>query len=293
MTNQVVEKRVDFVWIVDCVNGNPNGDPDANNAPRTDIETGMGLITDVCLKRKIRNFIATCHGDESGFGIYVKDGEVLELINMGIYKDLGIKPSGNPSPEDMATIKKAVCDRFFDIRAFGGVMNNKNASCGDVRGPVVMYPANSVDPVIPVDLTITRCCRSTVKEVEKSASGAESGTFGDKSLIPYGIYVACGQVIPAYAEKTGFSDGDLEKLIDGMVNCWDVNRSASSGIMSTRKLITFTHSSMFGNCQFCDVLDSVTVSRKEGITVGRSFKNYDVTIDRASLPGGIEVTEIV
>ena len=309
--------RYDFVLLFDVKDGNPNGDPDAGNLPRTDPETGEGLVTDVCLKRKIRNYVSLTQGGKEGFDIYVKEKAVLSAQQGLAYKALGIEApvvdeeseEGAPAEEaesgkkpkkpakkakksgDADTVDKArewMCKHFFDIRAFGAVMSLKENNCGQVRGPVQLTFARSVDPVVPMEHSITRMAVATQGEAEKQ--GGDNRTMGRKNTVPYGLYRGYGFVSPALAHKTGFAQADLEVLWRALCEMFEHDRSASRGLMSLRKLIVFKHESSLGNAQAHRLFDLIHVERVDGSRPARGFADYRVQI--ATPPPGIQVLEL-
>lgn len=280
-----LENRYEFVLLFDVKDGNPNGDPDAGNLPRVDAETSQGLITDVCLKRKVRNYIEVSKQNTPGFDIYVREKAVLSLQQKKAYEALNLENK----PEHASEAKAWMCQNFFDIRTFGAVMALKEYNCGQVRGPVQMTFARSVDKVLSAEHSITRMAVATEKEA-KDQSG-DNRTMGRKFTIPYGLYRENGFVNPFFADQTGFADADLEILWDSLLKMFDIDRSAARGMMATRQLIIFKHSSKLGNAPAHILFDAVKVGRKPDVTVPRSFIDYTVSIDRAALPAGVEVIE--
>lgn len=312
-----LQNRYDFVLLFDVKDGNPNGDPDAGNLPRTDPETGEGLVTDVCLKRKIRNYVSLTQSGKEGFDIYVKEKAVLSAQQGLAYKSLGIEApvadeeaeDGVPADEaeaskkpkkpakkakksgDADTVDKArdwMCKHFFDIRAFGAVMSLKENNCGQVRGPVQLTFARSVDPVVPMEHSITRMAVATQGEAEKQ--GGDNRTMGRKNTVPYGLYRGYGFVSPALANKTGFAQADLEVLWRALCDMFEHDRSAARGLMSLRKLIVFKHESALGNAPAHRLFDLLHVERVDGSRPARGFTDYRVQIDTP--PPGIEVLEL-
>lgn len=361
-----ITNRYDFMLVFDVKDGNPNGDPDAGNLPRVDAETGQGLVTDVCLKRKVRNYIQLTKGEEAGYDIYVKEKAVLGRLQVAAFNNLGIdvgqeakkllpdeygerlagmalcdglsiredederqwivvapdadkkgikewlkeafpakkdplvkfvsdvlkdaKPR-KPTAAESEHGKAYMCKTYFDIRAFGAVMSLKSApNCGQVRGPVQLTFARSVDPVVTLEHSITRMAVATEAEAEKQ--GGDNRTMGRKNTVSYGLYVAYGFVSPALAKQTGFSQEDLEELWKALAGMFDQDHSAARGLMATEKLIVFKHETALGNAPSHRLFDLVQIARKPDVAVPRSFKDYEVVLpDRASLPAGVELID--
>ena len=287
--SEPIRNRYDFVILFDVENGNPNGDPDAGNMPRVDPETGYGLVTDVCLKRKIRNYVETLKEDAPGYRIYIKDGVPLNRSDNEAIAALGIdgdlKAAKKSTPDIDRKLRDWMCQNFFDIRTFGAVMTTfvKGAlNCGQVRGPVQLGFARSVDPIVPQEVTITRVAITTEADAEKK--GTE---MGRKHIVPYGLYRAEGFVSANLARKTtGFSDEDLQLLWQAILNMFENDHSAARGKMSVRELIIFKHDSELGNAPSYKLFDAVTVARKDGIAVPRSYQDYTVTV-ADTLPEGV------
>lgn len=287
--SEPIRNRYDFVILFDVENGNPNGDPDAGNMPRVDPETGYGLVTDVCLKRKIRNYVETLKEDAPGYRIYIKDGVPLNRSDNEAIAALGIdgdlKAAKKSTPDIDRKLRDWMCQNFFDIRTFGAVMTTfvKGAlNCGQVRGPVQLSFARSVDPIVPQEVTITRVAITTEADAEKK--GTE---MGRKHIVPYGLYRAEGFVSANLARKTtGFSDEDLQLLWQAILNMFENDHSAARGKMAVRELIIFKHDSELGNAPSYKLFDAVTVARKDGIAVPRSYQDYTVTV-ADTLPEGV------
>ena len=287
--SEAIKNRYDFVILFDVENGNPNGDPDAGNMPRTDPETGYGLVTDVCLKRKIRNYVETAKEDLPGYRIYIKDQAPLQrsdaeaLAYLGVQGDLKAAKKDDPALD--GKIRDFMCRNFYDIRTFGAVMTTfvKGAlNCGQVRGPVQLGFARSVDPILPQEVTITRVAITTEADAEKK--GTE---MGRKYVVPYGLYRAEGYVSANLARKTtGFSEEDLALLWQAILNMFENDRSAARGKMAVRDLIVFRHDSELGNAPAYKLFDTVQVKRKDGVTAPRSYQDYTVTVADA-LPAGV------
>lgn len=287
--SEPIKNRYDFVILFDVENGNPNGDPDAGNMPRVDPETGLGLVTDVCLKRKIRNFVEDVKEDADGYRIYIKDQVPLNrsdaeaLSALGVDKDLKAAKK-NDSDLDRK-IRDYMCSHYYDIRAFGAVMTTfvKGAlNCGQVRGPVQLGFARSIDPILPQEVTITRIAITTEADAEKK--GTE---MGRKYIVPYGLYRAEGYVSANLARKvTGFSEEDLQLLWQAILNMFENDHSAARGKMAVRELIVFKHESELGNAPAYKLFDAVQVERREGVDVPRRYGDYIVTVDE-NLPAGV------
>ncbi|MEA5020544.1 MAG: type I-C CRISPR-associated protein Cas7/Csd2 [Gordonibacter sp.] len=293
-----IKNRYDFVIYFDVENGNPNGDPDAGNMPRIDTETSLGYVTDVCLKRKIRNYVETVKEGAYGFDIYIKDGVSLNASDNRALEALGadakdIKKLKKDDPTLDAKIRDWMCGTFFDIRTFGAVMTTfvKGAlNCGQVRGPVQLTFARSVDPIIPQEVTITRVAITTEADAEKK--GTE---MGRKYVVPYALYRCEGYVSANLARKsTGFSEEDLALLWDAIVNMFEHDHSAARGKMAVRELIVFKHDSELGNAPSYRLFDAVTTKKKDGIEAPRSIGDYEpVSIDEAAIPEGVSVLRLV
>jgi CRISPR-associated protein Csd2 len=281
--------------LFDVKDGNPNGDPDAGNLPRVDAETGRGLVTDVSLKRKVRNFIGLVKGEQPPFDIYVKEKAILTLQQEKAYLALGLDPKGKDGKrkggDDVDTAKKWMCQNFFDIRTFGAVMSLKEANCGQVRGPVQLTFARSVDPVVAQEHSITRMAVATEAEAEKQ--DGDNRTMGRKFTVPYGLYVTHGFVSSHLATQTGFGEEDLELLWKALEQMFEHDRSAARGEMTTRGLYVFKHDSQLGNAPAHSLFDRIQPKLKEGVSVPRDFGDYSVTVDEAGLPQGVTLQKIV
>ena len=292
----IIQNRYEFVYLFDVTNGNPNGDPDAGNMPRLDPESSKGLVTDVCLKRKIRNFIELTEAETQGFDIYVKEKSILNNQNKKAYDVLDIKPIDKKLPkekEKARAITDCMCANFFDVRTFGAVMTT-GVNSGQVRGPVQIAFAKSIDPIIPLEITITRMAVTTEKEAEDQQG--DNRTMGRKHIVPYGLYRVHGFISAKLAEKTGFSDNDLEKIWQALQMMFEHDHSAARGEMVVRKLVTFKHADALGNMPSHKLFARVTVDRVEGEsgTPASSFDDYAIKIDKKGLEEkGILVTEIV
>ena len=292
--SEVLKNRYEFVILFDVENGNPNGDPDAGNMPRIDPETGHGIVTDVCLKRKIRNYVETVKEDSTDYRIYVKDGVPLNRSDAEAYRELDVtdktvKEKKKEDPELDRKIRDWMCKNFYDIRTFGAVMTTfvKAAlNCGQVRGPVQLGFARSVEPVTPQALTIARITQATQKDIEEKGSH----TLGDKFIIPYGLYRCEGYISANLARKvTGFTEEDLSLLWEAILNMFEHDHSAARGKMAVRELIIFKHDSELGNAPAWKLFEAVQVRRKDGNAVlpARSFQEYEVLVDEEHLPQGV------
>lgn len=279
-----LKNRIDFVYIFDVQDGNPNGDPDAGNLPRVDAETGMGLVTDVCLKRKVRNYVQVAKDLADGYDIFIKEKAVLNNSIDAAHEEESVKSAKDKT----LAARDVMCKKFYDVRTFGAVMSTgKNA--GQVRGPIQMTFARSVDPIAAAEHSITRVAVATEKEAEKQ--GGENHTMGRKATIPYGLYVCHGFISANLAKQTGFSEEDLELFFDALKNMFDVDRSAARGLMSAQKLIVFRHDSVLGNAPANKLFDLVQIEKKVDGTP-RSFKDYEVTI-ASEVPSGVKVEELI
>ena len=286
-----ITNRYDFVYLFDVRNGNPNGDPDAGNMPRMDAETGHGLVTDVAIKRKIRNYVALVRGDVPGYDIYMRDGAVLNVENRRAYQHFGIEPDtkSKKAPKDKAQdLTRWMCDNFFDIRTFGAVMSTE-VNTGQVRGPVQFTFAESADPIVPMEISITRSSVTNERDAEKN-----DRTMGRKHIVPYGLYRAHGFISGRLANDakkgTGFSEADLALVWDALTNMFDHDRAAARGEMTARRLVVFKHDSDLGNAPAHKLLERVEVKRvNEGPP--RGFGDYAVTVNTAGLPPGITIDD--
>ena len=295
--SEPIRNRYDFVILFDVENGNPNGDPDAGNMPRVDPETGYGLVTDVCLKRKIRNYVETLKEDAPGYRIYIKDGVPLnrsdaEALAYVDVDEASIKEAKKKDPQLDEKVRDFMCRNFFDIRTFGAVMTTfvKNKlNCGQVRGPVQLGFARSIDPILPSEITITRTAITTEADAEK-----KNTEMGRKSIVPYGLYRAEGFISANLARKvTGFSEDDLSLLWESIINMFEHDRSAARGKMAVRELIVFRHDTELGCAPAYKLFEAVHVTRNEGVTVPRAYSDYTVTVDEAAIPEGVTCTRMI
>lgn len=297
-----IQNRYDFVFFCDVKNGNPNGDPDAGNLPRIDPDTSQGIISDVCIKRKIRNYVDLIKGEaiddpdvsegELGYKIYVQEDAILNERNRKAYIHCKLTPiegkggKGGKLPKDKKErldVIKFMCDNFYDIRAFGAVMTT-GVNCGQVRGPVQLCFGESIDPVIPLEMSITRMAATSEQEDK------ENKTMGRKQYVPYGLYRIEGFVSASLAEKSGFCQADLDLLWEALMNMFENDRSAARGLMTSRELIVFKHESKFGNAPAHRLFDLVHVDKVDSKNqVAREFGDYTITIDEGKLPQGVEI----
>jgi len=279
--------RHDFVFLFDVKDANPNGDPDAGNLPRIDPETGDGLVTDVCLKRKIRNFVAIKERNAPPYEIYFTEGAVLNETHKRAYEHAGLKPEPKKLPKDAATAQKLtafMCENFYDIRTFGAVMATE-VNCGQVRGPVQLSFARSLDPIISSEHAITRSSVTNIADKEKER------TMGRKYTVPYALYRAYGFVNPFLAEKTGFGEKDLDLLWEALLNAFQFDQSAArpAGSMASRELITFKHENSLGNVPSHVLFDRVSINRPDDSKPARGYSDYTIEIDDSNLPSGISI----
>lgn len=284
-----INNRYEIVYLFDVKNGNPNGDPDAGNAPRQDIDSGRGIITDVCLKRKVRNYVQMAKDGTEGYNIYVKEKAVLNNLNKEAYDCLNIKQESKKlpkNPADASSVTKWMCDKYFDIRAFGAVMTTE-VNCGQVRGPIQMSFAESIDPIVPNEITITRCA------VTKGDEDKER-TMGNKYIVPYALYRAHIYVSAKLAEKTGFTADDFELFKSALINMMDHDRSAARGEMTPRKIVIFKHSDPLGNMPAAKLFERVKIARVNGEigSPAEAFSDYEVTVDKEGLTS-VEVIDLL
>lgn len=292
-----IAHRYEFVYLFDVTNGNPNGDPDAGNLPRLDPETNHGLVTDVALKRKIRNFVALEKENGPGYAIYMQEKSILNQQHQKAWVALDIPPDAKDAfkklPKDEAKAREItawMCGNFFDVRTFGAVMTT-GVNAGQVRGPVQLAFASSVEPVLPLEISITRMAVTTEKEAE--AQSGDNRTMGRKHILPYGLYRAHGFVSAKLAERTGFSEDDLQLLWRALINMFEHDRSAARGEMAARKLIVFEHEHTMGDAPAHVLFDTVKVERVKPVDDGpaRGFDDYRVSVNAEALPRGVSVTE--
>lgn len=299
-----VNKRYDFKLVFDVTDGNPNGDPDAGNLPRVDPETMQGLVTDVAIKRKVRDYIQTTRGDQQGFDIYVKNRGILTNEQRKAYDAIGKEDADGKSSKVVADARDWMCENYFDTRIFGAVMSTKKYNAGQVRGPMQLTFARSIDPVTPFDMTITRVALTNADDGKNNAdvrddeTEARHGQMGRKAYLPYGMYETYGFFTPAFAIQTGVREEDLVAFWESLINMWDLDRSASRGRMACRGLYVFAHDSKYGNAPSHQLFEKVDIERKKGENgeqverVARSYKDYEVKIDE-DLPQGVTLHQVV
>jgi CRISPR-associated protein Csd2 len=281
-----ITNRYDFVFLFDVVNGNPNGDPDAGNLPRLDPETSKGLVTDVCLKRKIRNYVELAKGNATPYEIYVREKAILNNQNQRAHAAIGEQ---DKKADKTKLARDWMCRNFFDVRTFGAVMST-GVNCGQVRGPVQLAFSRSVDAIMPLDISITRMAVATEAEAEKQ--GGDNRTMGRKSIVPYGLYRCHGFVSALLAAQTGFGENDLNLLWEAMQNMFEHDHSAARGEMVCGALVVFKHDSAMGNAPAQKLFDLVTVARAtDPDAPARAFADYAVSVDAAGLPAGVELIE--
>jgi CRISPR-associated protein Csd2 len=285
--SKVIENRYEFVYLFDVENGNPNGDPDAGNMPRIDPETSHGIVTDVCLKRKVRNFVEIAKSGAEAYNIYVKEKAVLSTSRAGAY----LTPEVKEKKKDGDRIEAArdwMCANFFDVRTFGAVMSTTNNNCGQVRGAVQMNFGRSLDPICQLDITITRMAVETEKEAESQKG--DNRTMGRKHIVPYGLYRAEGYVSAFLAQKTGFTEDDLELFWQALANMFDHDHSAARGKMNARRLIVFKHGSGLGNAPAHKLFSLVTAAKQDD-QPPRAYEQYKIDINKGACPEGVEIIE--
>ena len=291
-----IESRYDFILLFDVKDGNPNGDPDAGNLPRVDAETGRGLVTDVSLKRKVRNYVGLVKEEEAPFEIYVKEKAILNKQHERAYKAIGASDlikgddKKRKGGDKVGEARAWMCKNFYDVRTFGAVMST-GVNCGQVRGPVQLTFARSVDPIVAQEHSITRMAVAT--EAEAAKQEGDNRTMGRKHTVPYGLYVARGFVSAHLAAQTEFSDTDLDLLWEALVNMFEHDRSAARGEMATRGLYVFKHDSQLGNAHAHDLFARIQPKRKADVLVPRDFDNYQVSVDEENLPTGVSLTRLV
>ena len=301
---EAIKNRYEFVVLFDVENGNPNGDPDAGNMPRIDPESGLGIVTDVCLKRKISNYIEMVKEDEAGYKIYIKENVPLNRSDREACESLGVTETEDKKVTDaLKKLKKSdpdadlklrdyMCKNFYDIRTFGAVMTTfvkASLNCGQVRGPVQLGFARSIDPIISQEVTITRVAITTEKDAEN-----KSTEMGRKSIVPYGLYRVEGYVSANLARKvTGFSEEDLDLLWDAIINMFENDHSAARGKMAVRELIVFKHSKELGDCPAYKLFDAVEVKKNETVEYPRKYQDYKVTIHEEEIPDSVEVKRMI
>lgn len=289
-------RRHDFVLLFDVTDGNPNGDPDAGNLPRVDPETMQGLVTDVAIKRKVRDYVDATRGQEERFKIYVQEGRYLAEKQERAYSARNLK-KGSKEARDHAIAQAWMCENFYDVRTFGAVMGVTDYKAGQVRGPVQFTFARSIDRVVPMDVSIVRVALTSAKDerqaTEKDGEGSTHGTMGRKSVVPYGLYRMSGFISPHLGLPLGFDGEDLQVLWESLQLMWDLDRSAARGLMACRGLYVFTHEGKFGNAPAHALFDRIGVRLVDGVQAPRAFTDYRVTIDDGNLPVGVTLTRLV
>lgn len=293
--SEPIKNRYDFVILFDVKNGNPNGDPDTGNMPRMDPETGIGLVTDACIKRKIRNYVDVLKEEKPGFKIYIRQGVPLETSDKSALEYLGVedmKGAKKTDPDIEAKIRDFMCRNFFDIRTFGAVMTTftKGAlNCGQVRGPVQLGIARSIDPITAQEITLTRNAITTVKDAAEKTT-----EMGRKFIVPYGLYQMEGYIAAVVADRdTKFSEDDLQLFWQAIINMFENDHSAARGNMAVRELIVFKHNSKLGNAPAYKLLDRIHVAKKDGVTVPRNYSDYEVSVDTDNMPEGVTCERMI
>lgn len=289
MTMAAIQNRYEFVYLFDVKNGNPNGDPDSGNMPRIETRSQKGLVTDVSLKRKVRNYVDLMKGGQPPYAIYMQERAVLNNQHKKAYEALGVSAETKKLPKDEAKARELtrwMCTNFFDIRAFGAVMTTE-VNAGQVRGPIQLTFAESADPIVPQEISITRSSVTNERDADKER------TMGRKHIVPYALYRVHGFISASLAgdatKGTGFSEDDLSLFFEALCNMFDHDRSAARGEMSKRGLIVFKHDLPLGNARAQDLFDLVKVERVEGVKIAEGFNDYKITIDRDRLPTGVTI----
>jgi CRISPR-associated protein Csd2 len=286
--NTPINNRYEFVMLYDVENGNPNGDPDAGNMPRIDPETGYGIVTDVCLKRKVRNYVELVKGDAKGYRIYIKEGNPLNQTHVEAYEKIGLKSGDKAKPDEVNKAREWVCKNFFDVRTFGAVMTTGD-NCGQVRGPIQINFSRSIDPIVQQEVTITRQVVTRIEDAEKER------TMGRKHIVPYGLYRVEGYISAKLANDatkgTGFSEDDLALFWEALVNLFEHDHSAARGKMAVRKLIVFKHESELGNAPSHLLFERIKVARNPEAIPPRQFSDYHVSLETEGLPTGVTIIE--
>jgi CRISPR-associated protein Csd2 len=292
--SETIKNRYEFVYLFDVENGNPNGDPDTGNMPRIDPETSYGLVTDVCLKRKIRNFVSIVKSNQTPYEIYIREKAILNQTHERAHQAVGVEDKGDSKKRkgtgvEVEKARAWMCSNFFDVRTFGAVMST-GVNCGQVRGPVQLNFARSIDAIVPMEVSITRMAVATEKEAEQQSG--DNRTMGRKYIVPYALYRTEGYISANLAAQTGFSEDDLKLLWEALVNMFDHDHSAARGKMNARKLIVFKHDSALGNAPANKLFDLVTVKRAtEAAKPPRAFSDYEVVVNRTDAPAGVAVEE--
>lgn len=292
--SEAIQHRYDFIYLFDVTDGNPNGDPDAGNLPRVDAETGQGLVTDVCLKRKVRNYVGLVHGEQPPYEIYVKERAVLNAQHERAYQSLGLKSEPKKLPKDEAKALELtlwMCKNFYDIRAFGAVMTTE-VNCGQVRGPIQLTTARSIDPIVSAEHAITRCAVTNQKDAE-----SKDREMGRKFTVPYGLYRAFGYINPTLAERTHFSQSDLDLFKKALNMMFETDRSAARGLMRPVRCIAFRHESKLGSARADQLFSRLSIQLRDELKQDkrppRSSDDYVIRVDAAGLPEGVAIEEWV
>lgn len=289
MKENSIKNRYDFVILFDVTNGNPNGDPDAGNLPRIDSDTNLGIVTDVCLKRKIRNYVDTVKEDCERFNILIKNNDFLNNKFKKAHEEIGSKggKKGSINKENADKAKDFMCNNYYDVRTFGAVMSTGDYSCGTVTGPVQITFARTIDPIFSKELTITR--QALTSEADKG----KDNTMGKKNIVPYGLYRAEGFISANISQKTtGFDEEDLHLLWEAIINMFEHDRSAARGMMATRKLYVFKHDSKLGNAPAHKLFEKIKINKKQEVNNPRSFSDYTIEVNE-NMPEGVELTQLI
>jgi CRISPR-associated protein Csd2 len=285
-------RRHDFLFLIEVQDGNPNGDPDAGNLPRVDPETMQGLMTDVAIKRRMRDYVTIAREGTDGYAIYIAEGAALNQRHREAYEALGLNKSKAPNDDARAEM----CRRYWDVRMFGALMSTGDHNCGQVRGPVQLTAARSIDPIFPNEITITRVTVTDEKELkdfrDSAGTKGKEREMGRKSLVPYGLYLGRGFFTPAFAQDTSATTDDLQLLWDALINCWDLTHSASRGAMACRALHIFSHSSSLGDAPAHRLFDAIDIHHVPGITAPRDFTDYNIKLDDKAIPAKITHTTL-
>lgn len=279
---EAIKNRYDFIYLFDVEDGNPNGDPDAGNMPRIDAETGEGLVTDVCLKRKVRNYVQTVKHLQPPFDIFIKEGSVLNETIAQTAKETKTKEEA----------RKSMCDRFYDVRTFGAVMSTGKKNAGQVRGPIQLTFARSLSPIVTADHTITRMAVTDAKDTSSDEMGTRQ-TMGRKYTVPYGLYLTHGYISANLAQQTGFNEEDLQLFWEALQNMFDVDHSAARGMMCPRRLIVFRHDSELGNAPSHKLFDLVHITLKDTSRPPRSFTDYEVKVETDNVPQNVTIENLI
>ncbi|MBR3622210.1 MAG: type I-C CRISPR-associated protein Cas7/Csd2 [Selenomonadaceae bacterium] len=289
--SEAIKNRYEFTVLFDVENGNPNGDPDAGNMPRVDQETNHGLVTDVCLKRKIRNYVEAAFGKDKGCRIYIKENVPLERSNNEALEYYKVNPNDKNlkknDPDIEVKLRNFMCENFFDIRTFGAVMTTftkGSLNCGQVRGPVQLGFAKSIDPIMPQEITVTRLVGATENDPPH--------TMGRKFIVPYALYRVDGYISANFAKVTGFSEDDLEKLWNAIINMFELDHSAARGKMSVRRLLVYKHDNPLGNAPAYKLFDLIKICKKDEDIVPRSYDDYEISINKSDCPKGVTLCEV-